>query len=214
VLGGLGASGARREQRVTLLSFSIDRHEVTNRQYRLCAQANRCSRPLEPAEFEGYDWVDQDLPVIYLSAYQAASFCRWLGRRLPTGAEWERAARGTAGRPWPWGSADATPSRANLIYNQPTTTLARVHDDRFAAGSTPEGITGLVGNVAEWTSTPSTCKTAPYNCKSLWNGSDKVDVLEVHGHSYRSAAEPVTYYTPQEPLQAKDDVGFRCAHSE
>jgi formylglycine-generating enzyme required for sulfatase activity len=211
VLGGLGQGGPRAEQRRMLPAFSIDRHEVTNGQYRLCVQADRCSRPTEPAEFPGYDRTDRDFPVVYLTAYQAAEFCRWLGRRLPAGAEWERAVRGTSGRPWPWGTARPTGRHANLMFEKPA--LVRVNDQRFASGATPEGITGLVGNVWEWTSTPETCSTTPYDCRRPWNGRDKVDLLEVRGSSFLGAAESVTFVDPQASIHAAPELGFRCART-
>jgi formylglycine-generating enzyme required for sulfatase activity len=209
VLGGLGEIGYRAERRQLLAAFSIDRHEVTNGQFRLCIQAIRCSRPLEPADFPGYDRVDRDLPVVFVTAYQAAEFCRWIGRRLPSGAEWERAARGTSGRRWPWGSANPTERHANLMAGRPA--LAQVDDPRFAAGTSPEGVNGLVGNVWEWTSTPDTCKTMPYDCRNLWNGREKVRLLEVRGSSAFGGADPVTLADPQVPIRAGDELGFRCA---
>jgi formylglycine-generating enzyme required for sulfatase activity len=213
VLGGLGASGPQARQRRTLPAFSIDQHEVTNGQYRLCVRANRCSRPLEPAEFKGFDQANPDLPVVYVSPYHAAVYCNWVGRRLPSGAEWERTARGTDGRPWPWGAAEPTARHANASFDKPATAPIGAHDGRIAAGATPEGVTGLIGNVAEWTSTPGTCEKTPYDCQRLWNGRDKVDVLQVRGGSFLSPALPVTSITPQEPIEPTDDVGFRCAYS-
>jgi formylglycine-generating enzyme required for sulfatase activity len=215
VLGGLGASGPQARQRRTVPAFSIDKYEVTNGQYQLCVRANRCSRPLEPAQFKGYDQANPDLPVVYVTAYQAAGFCRWQGneRRLPSSAEWERAARGTDGRPWPWGTAEPSARRANVSFDKPATGTVGVHDGRFADGATPEGITGLIGNVAEWTSTPGTCEKTPYNCQHLWNGRAKVDVLEVRTSSFRTPALPVTSVVGQEAIHSTGEVGFRCAHS-
>jgi formylglycine-generating enzyme required for sulfatase activity len=214
VLGGLGLTGPRARQRRSLAAFSIDRHEVTNGQYRLCIRANRCSRPLEPDEFPGYEQVGRDLPVVYLTSYQAADFCRWLGRRLPTGAEWERAARGTEGRPWPWGAAEPTPAHVNVIFDNPkTVALASVYDQRFVAGVSLEGVAGLVGNAWEWTSTPGTCAKTPYDCRSPWNGRDKVDTLELRGSGFTGGVDPVTFADPREPTEPDPGLGFRCARS-
>jgi hypothetical protein len=214
LLGGLGASGPRAEQRRVLAAFSIDQHEVTNGQYGLCVAAHLCSRPVEPASFAGYERLDRDLPVVFLTAYQAADFCRWLGRRLPSGAEWERAARGTAGRPWPWGTDDPTPRRANIKFGNAMSGPWRVHDERFGAGKTPEGVLGLVGNVWEWTSTPETCEATPYDCQHLWNNRDKVDLLEVRGSSFLGGAEPLTFTDPLESIRADEELGFRCARTD
>ena len=213
-LGGLDQPDSVMVRRL-VPAFSIDSQEVTNARYRLCVRANRCTRPLEPADFLGYDRVDGDLPVVYVTAYQAAAFCRWLARRLPSAAEWERAARGTDGRRWPWGSAAPRPGHANVIFrNNQETALASASADRFAAGATPEGIVDLVGNAAEWTATPGQCKARLYDCPQPWNGVDKVGTLGVRGSSFLSAPDPVTLVVYQEAFQQKDDVGFRCAHSD
>jgi formylglycine-generating enzyme required for sulfatase activity len=151
--------------------------------------------------------------VVYLNAYQASEFCLWLGRRLPSGAEWERAARGTTGRPWPWGATAPTPRLANVKFSVSRTLSWPVGDPRLGAGATPEGVIGMVGNVSEWTSTPVTCERTPYACPTLWDGRVKVDVLEVRGSSFAVTAEPVTWSSPQEPTRAAEEVGFRCARS-
>jgi len=218
ILGGLGQTGARRQQTVVLASFSIDRHEVSNRQYKLCMRAGACSRPLEPASYQGID-SRPDLPVAYVTAYQAADFCRWLGRRLPTGAEWERAARGQHGRPWPWGDEAATRRDANVISYGPDAplvadpALAGVADPRFAAGRTPEGIADLVGNLGEWTSIPTACESTPYSCLGTWNGGTKVDQLEVRGPSFMDGLTPPVHILEVDANQPLDTVGFRCARN-
>jgi len=213
VLGEHGTTGPRGEIRRTLPAFGIDRHEVSNAQYRLCVQAKRCSPPIEPGDAAGYQNGNPDLPVVYVTALQAAEFCRWLGHRLPTTAEWERAARGSGGRAWPWGQAEPTRIRANIIFDESEPRPAAVNDGRFAAGTTPEGIAGLVGNVWEWTSTPAACEATPYDCRTPWNGIDRIDALEVRGLSFRSPVAPITTAVAQEVQQPTDEVGFRCART-
>jgi formylglycine-generating enzyme required for sulfatase activity len=104
-------------------------------------------------------------------------------------------------------------AHANIIFDNPDTHLVPVRDGRFAAGATAEGISGLVGNVWEWTSTPGACEATPYDCRKLWNGTDPVDALEVRGLSFRSPVAPITTAVPQEAQQQTDEVGFRCARS-
>jgi len=207
------------QRQVELPAFALDRYEVTYRQYRLCVKAGRCSLPLEPADVEGIATADERLPVVWVTAYQAADFCRWLGRRLPSEAEWEAAARGTEGRPWPWpGGEDPTPRHVNLflpnyLKDAPTGPVA-ADDPAFAAGATPEGVMHLVGNVWEWTSTPHLCRDTPYDCPTLWNGTDKVQALFLRGMSWTHDLAPVTYALDASPIHTANDIGFRCARSE
>ncbi len=87
-------------------AYFIDTYEVSYAQYRLCVKAGFCSHPREPANtkgFDDYEAADDNLPVVWVDAFQAAAFCQWMGRRLPTEAEWERAVRGDHYRRFPWG---------------------------------------------------------------------------------------------------------------
>jgi len=217
ILGGLDKPGPR-QQTVVLAAFSIDRHEVSNRQYKLCMRAGACSRPLEPADYQGID-SRPDLPVAFVTAYQAADFCRWLGRRLPTGAEWERAARGQHGRPWPWGTSAATPRDANVGGDRPGVPLVAnpapsdVADPQFASGSTPEGIADLAGNLSEWTSTPTTCGSTPYTCAQPFDGRSKVNQLEVRGPSFQDNLASPAAVSGVDTNLPSDTIGIRCANN-
>jgi formylglycine-generating enzyme required for sulfatase activity len=146
-----GYSGERPVHEVTLSAFWVDQTEVTNGMYALCVEAGNCASPIRKSSnlidyyygFESY----ADYPVIFISWQDAADYCTWAGRRLPTEAEWEKAARGTDGRPYPWGSAAPDATLANFDHNL---------DDVARVGSYPVGASlyealDLAGNVSEWT---------------------------------------------------------------
>lgn len=103
---------------VELPAFQLDKYEVTNSQYLACMHAGACTAPSEPASEPAIEEAAGNLPVVYVNAYQAAAFCQWIGRRLPTEAEWERAARGIEGRIWPWAGESITSANANLFIDR------------------------------------------------------------------------------------------------
>ena len=98
----------------------IDRHEVTNAQYRYCVRANRCNEPRESFQERSYSQGGPTMPVVNVSAIDAQAFCSFIGRRLPTAAEWLWAATRGSGGPYPWGKAPPTPAHANVGASDPT----------------------------------------------------------------------------------------------
>jgi formylglycine-generating enzyme required for sulfatase activity len=141
-------------------AFYIDKYEVTHGEYRACVEAGECSRPANNY-FYALE-VYRDHPVNAISWRQADTYCRWLGKRLPTEAEWEKAARGTDGRLFPWGN-EFDPTRANLCDMRCAQEWASATaNDGFIAtapasglyvrGISPYGAYNMVGNVWEWVS--------------------------------------------------------------
>ncbi len=135
---------------VQLDAFWIDQVEVTNGMYGLCVQAGVCRPPVtlnsdNRAEYFGTTEF-QDYPVVNVTWYDANVYCQWAGRRLPTEAEWERAARGDDMRTYPWGSA--SPSEVYANSDNSVGDTARVGS--YAAGASPFGALDMAGNVWEW----------------------------------------------------------------
>jgi formylglycine-generating enzyme required for sulfatase activity len=135
---------------VTLNEFWLDQYEVTNGMYALCVQAGACNPPQKPysnlrPEYFGSPEF-KDYPVITVTWTDAQTYCTWAGRRLPTEAEWERAARGDDFRIYPWGDQIPDATRAN--YNNLVGDTTRVGS--MPAGASPFGVFDMSGNVAEW----------------------------------------------------------------
>ncbi|MFV2055759.1 MAG: formylglycine-generating enzyme family protein [Thiohalomonadales bacterium] len=139
------------EHRVTLVAFYIDKYEVTNLQYK---KFNNATQRRSPRHFRNRTFPEgkADHPVTYVSWLDAFAYCQWANKRLPSDQEWERAARGTQGRSFPWGNEFAaskanTPLRWKQIGKFGDTTPVGA----FTAGATAEGIYDMSGNVWEWT---------------------------------------------------------------
>ncbi len=147
---------------VTLSSFLIDVFSVTTEQYRLFLEDGGYGRS-EYWEKDGWEWIRAEgieepltwrvaayraphLPVTGVSWHEARAYCRWAGRRLPTEAEWELAARGTDGRPFPWGEAIPDSRRANFDGRVGGPTPV----DAYVDGRSPFGCFDMAGNVSNW----------------------------------------------------------------
>lgn len=199
-------------------AFTLEKYEVSYRQYRLCVQSRACTRPVETEEYDWFETADEDRPVVQVSAYQALEFCQWIGRRLPTAAEWERAARGTQGRTYPWEGDTLTSDYVNIpMADDPTAGVppVAVDDPAFRLGSTSDEVMHLFGNVAEWTSTLYDCAD-PYTCDQVWDGVSPASLL-TKGYSWltpleamssQPMADSVSFITSFTILA---DIGFRCA---
>ncbi len=170
-------SDEKPQHKVYLDAFWIYKTEVTNAQYRKCVEARACT-PLHDAKY--YDDPDYaDHPVVYVDWHQAKAYSEWAGGRLPTEAEWEKAARGHDGRRYPWGDEfDKTKCNTSESGIGKTTSVGK-----YPAGASPYGALGMAGNVREWTS--SLYKSYPYQADDGREDMEAGGSRVVRGGSWR-----------------------------
>ncbi len=206
-----GLQDTRPMRRLYLSAFWIDQYEVTNAQYQQCVQAGVCSSPKDREAFD--DPGHAQHPVINVTWLQARSYCHWTGRRLPTEAEWEKAARGTDGRRYPWGDQDGPIKKWWKAYGQEINENGTLPIGTLSETVSPYGVLDLVGNVWEWVQdryaedyyamAPSQNPQGPVrgSFRILRGGDWSQSPLELQV-SYRGWDE-MTYWGPR--------LGFRCA---
>ena len=213
------------QRRMHLSAYRIDRLEVTRGEYARCVKAGRCSAVPAPSKLGAFS--RSDAPMVNVTWKQAAAYCRWVGKRLPTEAQWEKAARGPFGRIWPWG-ARWHERRCNHGALHPV--LPRFHGsaaDGFywvaPAGSFPfdrsyYGVMDLGGNVAEWVAdwyAPGWWrqgKAPRHDPRGPKTGRGRL----IKGGSWsrlRLLSRPTAKRILLPSQQRSPDVGFRCARS-
>lgn len=216
---------------VYLDSFWIDKYEVTNLQYRNCVRAGECNAPRKFNSFKrdnyfmnsAYDYY----PVMYVSWWDAQDYCRWVDKRLPTEAEWEKAARGAIDtRTWPWG--EEAPDCTRIDHLPDGTICTDVIDSQrvgsFPANISPYGALDMSGNVFEWVNDRydvTYYQRSPYFNPPGPTGSDLI-FFSIRGGGYRDnwyymrvshrhwghhGDEPFT----DVPYYRSERLGFRCA---
>ena len=138
------------QHQVYLSTYEISRYEITNAQYRVFVEA--MNRPTPRGHNGEKTWEDETLngntqPVVGVTWFDAQAFAEWIGGSLPTEAQWERAARGTETRIYPWGN---TPPKARQHANFARRYNRPMPAGQFPKGESPDGIADLAGNVWEW----------------------------------------------------------------
>ena len=197
----------------SLPAFLIGKYEVSNYQYGQCVQYGPCTVPIDQVDFKLES--RKNYPVVYVSLFQANTYCRWLGQRLPNQFEWERAARGPELFDWPWGNDHGpTPETANMPWEE-YEPAGLLQVDGNPDGRSPEGIYNLMGNAAEWTSTLSIEGVTTYEQIQSWNGNpedfngDRTYVQK--GGGWKSNVDEVGTFNPDRGTAASNNLGFRCA---
>ena len=200
----------RRE--LYLDAFYIDRNEVTTARYAKFLAATGSSRP--PDGWETLDLArGSDLPVVGVDWNDATAYCKWVGRRLPTDSEWEKAARGADERRYPWGNESPAPDRANFENTSPSAYdggLAKVGS--HLTGRSPYGVEDLAGNAEEWAADwySDSFRTGDVrNPKGPESGEGRV----IRGSARFDPPDRlvVTKRYRGNPDLRREDVGFRCA---
>jgi sulfatase modifying factor 1 len=141
---------------VTLSPYWIEATEVTVAAYKECVDAGGCTEPGVDVPCSYGSPLATQHPINCVNWQQATDYCAWKGRRLPTEAEWEFAARGNTGRPYPWGSAEASCAFAHMfVMTSEQSTFGCDTNDTAPVGSYPDGATlyggfDMAGNVEEW----------------------------------------------------------------
>jgi formylglycine-generating enzyme required for sulfatase activity len=196
---------------VYLNAFYIDKYEVTVGQYAKYLEVTDMDEPP--------DWSimnqpqHQKRPVVNVDWEDAVKFCKWAGKRLPTEAEWEKAARGTDGRIYPWGNEAPTRLHANYGRKEWNNHLALVPVGSFEEGRSPYDIYDMAGNAWEWVSdwydydfyknSPRRNPIGPATGDSkVVRGGSWLYISEFLRSAHRFAAQPTNRYF---------GYGFRCA---
>ena len=148
-----GKSDEKPAHTVYLDSYYIDKYEVTNAHYKACEQKGNCIAPKDPGSFQRKNYYNDpkysDYPVIHVDWGMAQTYCEWRGARLPTEAEWEKAARGMDERIYPWGNeADCRNANFRDVRCVRLSDTVAVFD--FKTGQSFYGVFNMAGNVWEW----------------------------------------------------------------
>jgi formylglycine-generating enzyme required for sulfatase activity len=214
------------QRRVYLPSFWLDKREVRAGEYEICVQAGHCRPIYVPRRYfkprprkrkvSVSSTLAAELPMMFVSYKHARRYCQWLKKRLPSEAEWEKAARGKNGRLYPWGQQ--APTCSNASTKQCPSTQKGKQASPVLRGKTPLGIFDLAGNVWEWT---EDC----YSTKGYQNTNSHNPIVRkkrcrrgvIRGGSFLLPASSPglrTYYRrPIRRWKRLKDVGFRCARS-
>lgn len=202
------------EHRVSLNAYWMDQMEVTNGMFALCVDAGVCRSLRYPAGKIRYldDPGYENYPVVYVTWFDAQTYCAWAGRRLPTEAEWEKAARGTDGRLYPWGNTLPDGRLANFDHSIDVPLPV----DRYLLGASPFGVLNMAGNVREWVAdwfNESYYRRSPSANPA---GSPVGKHRSLRGGSFLDDARELLVFNRFEHAPDSPGInrGFRCAESD
>jgi len=210
---------------VYLDAFSIDKYEVTNADYSRFVQATGARAPWHWPEAQ-MPKGEERFPVYNVNWYEATDYCKWAGKRLPTEAEWEKAARGGLDRArYSWGDADVSSTEQNL-FNQAGQRTTNVPVPAVLGRLSPlpvgsvapngYGLFDVIGNVAEWTNDWYDSNYYPFMPKLNPRGPETARYKSVRGAGWADPAgegdlKMVSYRNFADPDMRSSTIGFRCA---
>lgn len=200
-------------------TFAIDKYEVTNSRYLAFVRSTGHRVPQHPKDpartlWNGDSISDSlvDRPVINVDWHDAAAYCKWVGKRLPSEAEWEKAAKGTSDRRFPWGNVE--PTAKHLNYNQRwigEKTLMPVGS--YEAGKSPFGVYDMAGNVWEWVNDWYDAQYYEKSPQKNPQGPDAGVKKVIRGAGWQNETPTIRIFTRVEsdPTVRNESTGFRCA---
>jgi len=202
-------SDEKPSHKVYLDAFWIDKTEVTNAMYARCVNSGTCELPSGRYYYSISDYASH--PVVYVTWNDAVSYCSWAGRRLPTEAEWEKAARGTDGRIYPWGEG-INCNKANYYLNDVGCVGITTAVGSYPNFPSPYGAFDMAGNVMEWVndwySEGYYASSPQKNPQGPSSGINRVR----RGGAWNTNVI-ITSRFPGSPEHSFDFLGFRCAKS-
>jgi serine/threonine-protein kinase len=189
-------------------AFWVDRTEVTNAMFTHCVEAGGCTAPMHSSHYSMPDYADH--PVAGVTWFQAEAYCHWAGRRLPTEAEWEKAARGPDGRLYPWGNAAPDATLLNFARQVGDTTSV----GSYPAGASPYGALDMAGNVWEWVSDGYDPNYYTHTPTTNPPGGTSANQRVIRGGAWGVDARAVRLANRFWAFPGRNDTdGFRCALS-
>jgi len=200
----LADNDQKPEHPVYLDAFWIYQTEVINSAYRHCIEAGFCRGSLS-------QYKDDDFPAVFLNWGQAKAYCEWAGGRLPTEAEWEKAARGSDGRKYPWG--ENSPS-CNLANYEGCAGAAEPVGS-YLSGASPYETLDMAGNVWEWTADWASENYYVVSPKNNPLGPDTGDNRIVRGGAWSFKDDGLVSFSRYwiQPELSSSDIGFRCVNN-